>query len=196
MANATTPKIENMVPQCGNFINSSNEIHNIVDGYGALKVALPSSYDVQEGQNWAFSKQINIVSGGRAYVFLKTSSLVDTSIKNFFVRSDKAPISIHFFESPDYVFGAPTTPEIPQNRNRQTSQIATLEIYVQQPTINSDGTLLFLDGVLGTNQSVNATMVDNEWILKKDNAYLLTLDNNSGQLANVVIGFSWLEQNN
>jgi len=51
----TTPTLNNIAPQTGRMVNEENEIHNVVDDYGMLKIINPEAVYVHEGKAFNFS---------------------------------------------------------------------------------------------------------------------------------------------
>lgn len=63
----TTPKLSNMAPVTGRMVNEEDEIHNIVDDYGSLKVVGIEHTAVHAGHSFTYAGAANnIVTGASA----------------------------------------------------------------------------------------------------------------------------------
>lgn len=185
----TTPQLNNLAPVTGRMINEENEIHNIVDNYGSLRVADVSSTAVHDGVAWVYTTSGSVLSGQTMYLLGRVGSIV-AHLWEFYIRSDSAPMLIEFFEAPTVT--APGTIQTKINRNRQIESIGEMLIYAG-PTISVDGIKLFEGKILGSNQTVSGDDFKGEWLLKTNTDYIFKITNQSNQTANMSAGFNWVE---
>lgn len=185
----TSPKLNNLPPVTGRMINEENEIHNVVDGYGSLRVVDVSSTAVHDGVAWVYTTSGLVLSGQSMYLLGRVGSII-AHLWEFYIRSDSAPMLIEFFEAPTVtVLG---TPQTKINRNRQIEGIGEMLIYAA-PTISADGLKLFEGKILGSQQTVSGDDFKGEWLLKTNTDYIFKITNQSNQTANISAGFNWVE---
>ena len=187
----TTPKLNNMTPVTGRMVNEENEIVNVVDNFGSLKTIDVLNSTVHAGIAFTYSGAASIPAAGHAYFHGKTGDIT-SHLMGFFVKADSAPVTVQFFEAPTIT--ADGTPQSPIQRNRQTANVALMQVFAA-PTVTADGTQLFVDKLLGNQQTVSSSNLDGEWLLKKNTSYTFKITNNSNQTANIGAGFSWIEEN-
>jgi hypothetical protein len=187
---ATTPLINNLTPTTGRMVNEENEIHNVVDPFGSLKIVGIEHSSVHAAQSFAYTTTATIPAGQSGY-FLGRTGTTTAHMNDFFIHSDQAPMTIQFFESPTVT--SIGTAQTTMNRNRQALNVATLTVYAN-PTISADGTRLFVDQLLGTQKDVSGENLVGEWLLKKSTDYIFKITNSSSQSAQIVAGFNWIEQ--
>lgn len=185
----TTPKLTNMAPVTGRMVNEEDEIHNVVDDYGSLKVVGIEHTAVHDGKSFIYTGTAQINAAATVY-FLGRVGDVTAHLFDFFIKADQAPMTIEFFEAPTV-----TTPGAAQtaiNRNRQSTTTSTMGVFAGA-TVSADGTLLMTDKILGVQKDVTSEQLIGEWLLKKNTDYVFKITNGSNQAANVVAGFNWLE---
>ena len=185
----TTPKLTNMAPLTGRMVNEEDEIHNIVDDYGSLKVVGIEHTAVHDGKSFIYTGTAQINALATVY-FLGRVGDVTAHLFDFFVKADQAPMTIEFFEAPTVT--SPGTAQAPLNRNRQLMTPSTMAVFAGA-TVSADGTLLMTDQILGVQKDVTSEQLIGEWLLKKNTDYVFKITNGSNQTANVVAGFNWLE---
>jgi len=187
----TTPKLANMAPLTGRMVNEEDEIHNIVDDYGSLKVVGIEHTGVHDGKSFIYTGTAQINSLESVY-FLGRVGDVTSHLYNFFIKSDQAPMTISFFEAPTVTNPGATQTAI--NRNRQSTTTPMMEVFAGA-TVSADGTFLIIDQILGVQKDVTSENLIGEWLLKKNTDYVFKITNGSNQAANIAAGFNWFEAN-
>jgi len=186
----TTPKLSNMAPLTGRMVNEEDEIHNIVDDYGPLKVVGIEHTAVHDGKSFTYAGAANAIPAGASVYFLGRTGDVTAHLFEFFIKSDQAPMTVQFFEGATVT--APGTEQTPLNRNRQLMTPSTMGVFAGS-TVSADGTELILARILGDQKTVTSTNLGGEWLLKKNTDYVFKITNNSNQNANIAAGFNCLE---
>lgn len=186
----TTPKITNMTPITGRMVNEEDEIHNVVDDYGSLKVVSIEHTAVHDGHSFTYAGAADGIVTGASVYFLGRTGDVTAHLLDFFVKSNQAPMTIQFFEAPTVT--DPGTAQAPLNRNRQLMTPSTMGVYAGA-TVSADGTRLILARILGDQKTVTSENLGGEWLLKKNTDYVFKITNNSNHTANIAAGFNWLE---
>ncbi len=185
----TTPKLNNLAPITGRMVNEEDEVHNVVDPYGSLKVIDRAHSSVHDGVSWTFTGAGQILAG-QSFYFMGITGDITAHLWEFFVKTDSAPVTVEFYE------GATTsnngTQQTPLNRNRQGTFTPSMQVFAG-PTVTNDGTQLILAKILGTQQTVFSDNLEGEWLLKKNTKYTFKITNNSQQAANIAAGFNWVE---
>ena len=184
-----TPHIYNLTPQTGRMIDDEDNMHNVVDKYGSLKVIDPANSSVHEGTSFTYSATTSIVSLATAYFMGRNGAKVGHLIR-FVIDADNAPILVEFFEAPTVT--APGTLQTPLNRNRVLNAAPTMAVYAA-PTISADGTRLMVTKILGANKTIGGSELGGEWLLKPSTDYIFKVTNSSNQTANVTAAFDWIE---
>ena len=187
----TTPKLNNMAPVTGRMVNEENEIVNVVDNFGSLKTIDVLNSTVHAGIAFTYAGVTSIPSGQHAYFHGLTGDIT-SHLMGFFIKSDVAPVTVEFFESPTVTNNGTAVPAIA--RNRQSDIVPLMQVFAA-PTISADGTQLLIGKLLGNQQTVSSANLDGEWILKKNTHYTFKITNNSNQTANIGAGFNWIEEN-
>lgn len=182
----TTPKLNNLAPITGRMVNEEDEVHNVVDPYGSLKVLDRSSSSVHEGVAFAHTETAALAAGASAY-FMGVTGDITAHLWNFAIRADAAPLKVKFLEA--ITTSADGTQKTVVNRNRQ-SVIAPTMVVFAGPTVTNDGTLLAEIDILGNQQTVTENDFVGEWLLKKNTKYAFKITNNSAQVANLSAGFN------
>jgi len=187
----TTPKLNNMAPLTGRMVNEEDEIHNIVDAFGSLKVVGRENSAVHESLSFTYSGSATAIPSLGSVRFLGRTGDITSHLWSFSVKVDQAPMTIEFFEAPTVT--ADGTAQTPRNRNRQSDIVPLMQVFAN-PTVSADGTLLLADKIFGDQKTVTSETLEGEWLLKKNTDYIFKITNNSNQTANLSAGFNWLEQ--
>lgn len=187
---ATTPKINNITPNTGRMINDEDEVHNVIDDYGSVKIIGIEHTAVHDGKSYTYTGAASGIASLQSLYFLGRTGNVTAHLFDFFIQSDQSPMTVQFFESPTVTLAGTAQSAI--NRNRQVVAPATMAVYAGS-VIASDGTELLLARILGTNKTVTSQDLVGEWLLKKNTDYVFKITNNSNQAANIAAGFNWLE---
>lgn len=184
-----TPKLKNITPHTGRVIDEADTVHNVVDPYGGFKVVDVYIATVHEGKHWTYSEIATLTTGQSIYLFGRVGAL-PAHLTDFSIKSDSAPITVEMFEAP--TISALGTPATVINRNRDVAVPPLMQVYVA-PTVTDDGTRLFVDRILGTQQTVSSLENRGEWLLKPATDYLFKIINNSNQSAAIRAAFDWVE---
>lgn len=187
----TTPKLNNLTPQTGRMVNEEDEIHNVVDDFGSLKVVGREHSAVHEGLSFNYSASASGIATNAVVRFLGRTGDITSHLWSFFVSVDQAPMIVEFFEAPTVT--ADGTAQTALNRNRQSTATPLMQVFAN-PTVSADGTKLFESRIFGDQKTVTSETLEGEWLLKKNTDYMFKITNLSNQTANLNAGFNWLEQ--
>lgn len=173
-----------------------NTVHEVaVDEYsGAIQTIDSAHYRVHRGQAFGYSLKTTLAAGASAFLLGKMGS-GNVHFRHFTIGATDGPIDFELFEAPTTT--ANGTLQTSLNRNRASSNTSNISIYLG-PTVTSNGTRLFINGVLADasffSTVTSETTEPEEWILKSNTDYLIRLTNNaSAGTATLYAGFFWYE---
>jgi len=146
---------------------------------------------IHDGYGFQYSSQLNNLATGSITYLLMNTTTNGIHWRDYSITCDSAPLLIELYENPT-ITNYGTLQNI-SNRNRFSSVISTVLIYANS-TIVTDGTLLIVDGILGTKQDTGSTgSIALEWILKTDSIYTIKITNNNSNNVNCITRAFWYE---
>lgn len=185
----TTPTLNNIAPQTGRMVNEENEIHNVVDDYGMLKIINPEAVYVHEGKAFNFSFVGSI--SGVTYLLARTNGKVVHLLGYHLIAASNA-VLVEFFEAPT-VTNAGTAQTVIA-RNRVNPQGAHLTVF-SGTEVSADGLLLNKSKIFASGQGANRvggdTTIPIEWLLKPNTDYIFKLT--PAGATEITAEFTWIE---
>ena len=189
----TTPKLTNMAPATGRMVNEQDEIHNVLDSYGNLKIIGFDNTAVHDGIMFQYIGANTLAAGATGYLMLVTGAKF-VHMSNNFIRGNTSPVLVNFYENT--VTSANGIEVQPTAKNRINVAVPTAKLYAA-PTITSLGTLLNADKIVagsgGDHKAGGAQEQAGEWLLKPNTKYLFEVINQANSAFDYVGGLTWAE---
>ena len=174
-----------------NYATPDLEYRKFIPEIPAVTTLTTATRFLIEGKYFSFSSRFSIPAGQSVY-FMGVTNSHRVFFESFNVTSNtSAELRVDFFEAPTTT--ADGTAQTPINRNRPSSEVATMLLY-SGPTVTADGTGLFTTSMFGTNQTANgnATMPQ-PFMLKTATKYVFKITNTHGSSVDVSANFFWYE---
>lgn len=164
------------------------------DPNGGIYVVDELSHGVHEGRAFVVSQDGSLLSGASLYMLGKVGAK-EAHFHGFNISASDGDISVHLYENPTVT--ADGTPAVAVNKNRRSTNVATLEVF-GGATVSSDGTVLEHDhtygtGGVGSNTSGGTGALDEDWVLAPNTNYLVKIDNHGASTVEFTAKFTWSE---
>ncbi len=178
----------NMAPITGNFLDKKDNIQNIIDSSGAIKIASSAEVNTRDGLRFILSSSGTIAAGASVSYALNTNIAREIMVGEISILSDGA-LTLKLYENGSKVTAGANISPI--NTNRTVALQPTLKIF-NGPTVAADGTEIVAYPI-PTNIMVG---VAKNMQLKHETVYLLKLTNNGLADVNFAMNIEWSESGN
>lgn len=164
-------------------------------GTGVTVVSLLNDSEIEgtlittEVDHWAnhqgelYSKYFNFTfqTGQTQKFMLCNNNDTHFHLIHMHLGSDSGPIRAEFWENPTILTNGTLTNMTRLNRGVEYNNNTIGVKYYVSPTTSSDGTLLYVDWLLGTNnRAENIFNLPAEWIFEHNTCYILNIVNENG----------------
>lgn len=159
----------------------------------ALHVITASHYQIHEGESFLASKAAAANSSDTLEVYVKTPNSMK-EIHMFFRLTGALETKFEIFEGTSKTYNA-SNKLTPYNRNRNsnTSSSITDADICHTPGGSGDGTSLISETIADGKFSGGTRDTGDEWILKRNTAYLIRLTSNANS-NNLTVELDWYEE--
>jgi len=176
------------------FNNESIPINNtdLLKGENKQLVTITNNHYLnQNGKVYSLSQEMTLSSGQEVY-FMGCTQNKNIHFTSFDIIVDTAPVNIYFYENPNVTNNGTQINSTIMNRNFNYN--STLNLFYN-PTISSEGELLFVNGILGDKNQVQSNFGQTEeWVLNLNTCYTFKIINNNGNDNDIIANLIYYEE--